>query len=166
MASAEHSAFIDTAANVIAIVVIAIVPIVLIAVFWLVHIIPEKVAEQRHHPQKEAIKVLCLLSLVFGGLLWPLAWLWAYSKPVLHQLAYGRDRHDEYYAEEAQAEPAQPAAQSEELQQDEVQQEIEKLRLELHLLAKRSERAPELEYIEHRLEALEQVARAAGQRGR
>ena len=25
---------------------------------------------------------LCLLSLVFGGLLWPIAWLWAYTKPV------------------------------------------------------------------------------------
>jgi hypothetical protein len=32
-----------------------------------------------------------LLSLVFGGLLWPIAWLWAYSKPVLYKLAYGTD---------------------------------------------------------------------------
>jgi CBS domain containing-hemolysin-like protein len=30
-------------------------------------------------------------------MLWPFAWLWAYSKPVLHQLAYGRDKHDSYY---------------------------------------------------------------------
>ena len=57
---------------------------------------PEKIAERRGHPQLDAIKTLCLLSLVFGGLLWPIAWLWAYSKPVLHQLAYGTDRipHD------------------------------------------------------------------------
>jgi hypothetical protein len=28
--------------------------------------------------------------------LWPLAWLWAYSKPVLYKMAYGTDRvaHD------------------------------------------------------------------------
>jgi len=31
------------------------------------------------------------LSLVFGGLLWPIAWIWAYTKPVLHKLAYGTD---------------------------------------------------------------------------
>jgi type 1 glutamine amidotransferase len=45
-----------------------------------------------HHPQTKAIQVLCLLSLVFGGLLWPLAWLWAYSKPVFYRMAYGEDR--------------------------------------------------------------------------
>ena len=35
--------------------------------------------------------MLCLLSLFFGGLLWPIAWLWAYSKPVLYKMAYGTD---------------------------------------------------------------------------
>ena len=29
---------------------------------------------------------------MFGGLLWPLAWLWAYTKPVLYQMAYGTDK--------------------------------------------------------------------------
>jgi hypothetical protein len=29
---------------------------------------------------------------VFGGLLWPIAWIWAYSKPVMHKLAYGHDK--------------------------------------------------------------------------
>jgi CBS domain containing-hemolysin-like protein len=100
MATAEPSSFVDSAANVIAIFVIVLVPCAGIALFWMVHVLPEKIAERRHHPQQEAIKVLCLLSLVFGGLLWPFAWLWAYSKPVLHQLAYGRDKHEAYYADE------------------------------------------------------------------
>jgi hypothetical protein len=52
---------------------------------------PEKIAEKRHHPQSKAIQTLCLLSLFFGGLFWPLAWLWAYSKPVLYKMAYGKD---------------------------------------------------------------------------
>jgi len=104
MTTAEPSSFVDTAANVIAIVVIVIVPVAGIALFWMVHVLPEKIAERRHHPQKEAIKVLCLLSLVFGGLLWPFAWLWAYSKPVLHQMAYGRDKHDEYYEDAVEPE--------------------------------------------------------------
>ena len=61
------------------------VPALLIYVFWMIHILPEKIAERRGHPQADAIKTLCLLSLVFGGMLWPIAWLWAYSKPVLLQ---------------------------------------------------------------------------------
>ena len=89
----------DTAASVIAWVVICFVPIVVIVLFWLVHVLPEKIAEKRHHPQKDAIHTLCLLSLAFGGLLWPLAWLWAYTKPVGYKLAYGTEKHDDYYAE-------------------------------------------------------------------
>src|SRR5204863_1001842 len=78
-------------ANGISWVVLVIAPIIGIAVFWLVHILPEKIAHKKKHPQTRAIQCLCLLSLCFGGLLWPIAWLWAYSKPVLHKLAYGTD---------------------------------------------------------------------------
>jgi CBS domain containing-hemolysin-like protein len=95
--------FVDKAANFLALFIIFVMPIGFIALFWMVHVLPEKIAAKRHHPQKEAIHVLCLLSLVFGGLLWPLAWLWAFTKPVLHQMAYGRDRNDEFYAREGTA---------------------------------------------------------------
>jgi hypothetical protein len=88
---------IDRVANWLAIFILFLVPVGGIILFWLVHVLPERVAERRHHPQKDAIRTLCLLSLVFGGMLWPIAWLWAYSKPVLHQLAYGRDKHEDYY---------------------------------------------------------------------
>ena len=83
-------------ADVLSWIIIFIVPAVAITVFWLVHILPEKVAEKRQHPQAKAIQCPCLLSLFFGGLLWPIAWLWAYSKPVLYKLAYGTDKvaHD------------------------------------------------------------------------
>jgi len=89
----------DTMADVLAIVVLCIVPIAAIVLFWLVHILPEKIAEKRHHPQKDSIKTLCLLSLVFGGMLWPIAWLWAYTKPIGYRLAYGTDKHDDYFHE-------------------------------------------------------------------
>jgi CBS domain containing-hemolysin-like protein len=78
-------------ANGIAWVVIVIAPIIGIVVFWLVHILPEKIAHKKKHPQTRAIQCLCLLSLVFGGLLWPFAWLWAFSKPVLYRMAYGTE---------------------------------------------------------------------------
>ena len=91
----------DKVADIMAIVVLIVVPVVAIVVFWLVHILPEKLAHQRHHPQRAAIQVLCLLSLVFGGLLWPLAWLWAFTKPVLYRSSYGTDKHEDYYDEMA-----------------------------------------------------------------
>ena len=86
----------DTAADVISWIALIIVPVVAIAVFWLVHILPEKIAEKKRHPQAKAIQVLCLLSLAFGGMLWPIAWLWAYTKPVLHKMAYGTDVDDSH----------------------------------------------------------------------
>jgi len=87
----------DTVADYVALVVLIIVPIGAIVLFWMVHVMPEKIAEKRHHPQKDAIHTLCLLSLVFGGLLWPFAWLWAYTKPVAYKVAYGTEKHDDYY---------------------------------------------------------------------
>ena len=92
----------DTAADILAIVVLIVVPAIVIVLFWIVHVLPEKIAHKRHHPQRDAITTLCLLSLVFGGLLWPLAWIWAYTKPVGYRMAYGTDRHPEYYDEMAE----------------------------------------------------------------
>ena len=91
----------DTMADVLAIVVLIIVPVLVIVLFWIVHVLPEKIAHKRHHPQRDAITTLCLLSLVFGGMLWPLAWIWAYTKPIGYRMAYGTDRHPEYYDEMA-----------------------------------------------------------------
>lgn len=92
----------DKVADILAIVVLILVPVVGVVIFWLVHILPEKFAHKRHHPQRDAIQVLCLLSLVFGGLLWPLAWLWAFTKPIGYRMAYGTDKHDDYYGEQAE----------------------------------------------------------------
>ena len=90
-ASLFHGETLDAIANGIAWVVLVIAPIIGITVFWLVHVMPEKIAHKKKHPQTHAIHCLCLLSLCFGGLLWPIAWLWAYTKPVMHKLAYGTD---------------------------------------------------------------------------
>ena len=92
----------DTAADVLTWVVLVFAPVVGIAAFLLVHILPEKIAEKKRHPQAKAIQCLCLLSLAFGGLLWPLAWLWAYTKPVLHKMAYGTDVIEELEHEKAE----------------------------------------------------------------
>ena len=40
---------------------------------------------------------------VFGGLLWPIAWIWAYTRPIGYSMAYGTDKHEDYFAEWASA---------------------------------------------------------------
>ena len=146
-----HAAFLsgealDTAADWLAIIVLIVVPIGAIILFWLVHILPEAIAEKQHHPQKHAIKTLCLLSLVFGGLLWPLAWIWAYTKPVLHKMAYGTDKHEDYYTELAQKQ----AGDARELKED-----VARLRGELDVLAAKGEVPDELADIRDQLVELE-----------
>jgi CBS domain containing-hemolysin-like protein len=135
----------DKAADVIAIFAIVLVPAVLIALFLYVHILPEKIAEQRQHPQKAAIKALCLMSLAFGGLLWPLAWLWAYSRPVAYKLAYGTEKHEDYFkeaGEQAEKGIIAPAL-------------LDEVRLELDGLAARGQLTPELRDIRNRLASLQ-----------
>ena len=92
--AAAHASFLqgealDNFAMGMAWFVVVVMPIAGIAIFWKLHVLPEKIAAARHHPQKDAIHVLCLLSLAFGGLLWPIAWLWAYTRPTTTLLAYG-----------------------------------------------------------------------------
>jgi CBS domain containing-hemolysin-like protein len=134
----------DTAATYIAWFVVGVVPIVLIVLFWMVHVMPEKIAAKRHHPQQEAIHTLCLLSLVFGGLLWPFAWLWAYTKPVGYRLAYGTEKHDDYYVA-----MAQKARAGELLEADLVQ-----LRHELDAMAAKGTLPPPLQGLRRELDAV------------
>ena len=84
---------IDGFANFISWVVLIVLPIGFIAGFWYVHILPDTIAKRREHPQRDAIHALCLLSLFVGGLLWPFAFLWAYTRPTMYKLAYGTDKY-------------------------------------------------------------------------
>jgi hypothetical protein len=152
---AASGGFQDKAATFLAVFIIIVMPIGGIALFWLVHVLPEKIAEKRHHPQKDAIHVLCLLSLVFGGMLWPLAWLWAYSKPVLYKMAYGRDKHEDHYEELEGAQNAAPPLEP-------LHEELARLRRDLDALEKRGELPSAMKEIRERLARLE--SRAAPQR--
>src|SRR3954466_11455677 len=96
----------DTAALVMALVVVFIVPVVAIVVFWIVHVLPEKIAQPGHRPQRGATTTLCPLSLVFGCLHRPIAWLWAFTRPVAYRMAYGTDKHEDYYDEMAEKQRA------------------------------------------------------------
>ncbi|AZQ64480.1 DUF3302 domain-containing protein [Flammeovirga pectinis] len=75
---------VNTIADIMSWVVICVVPVVGAIVFWKIHVIPEEIAKKRNHPQADSIHIMCLLSLIMGGMLWPVALIWAYSNP--HQV--------------------------------------------------------------------------------
>ena len=141
----------DTAADWLALLVLFLVPVGGIILFWLVHILPEKIAENRHHPQKDAIKTLCLLSLAFGGMLWPIAWLWAYTRPVLFKAAYGVERHESYYEEMGDKAKAGQLPR----------EEIRHLRGELEAMAAKGALPPALASLRAELDTLHERAAAA-----
>jgi len=149
-ASLFHGETLDAVAMGIAWFVVLVVPIAVIVLFWLVHIMPEKIAEKRHHPQKEAINTLCLLSLVFGGMLWPIAWLWAYTRPVAYRMAYGTDRHEDYFDDMS------TKARGGEL----LESELAHLRDELDAMAARGQLPPKLKVLREDLAMLQKPAAA------
>jgi CBS domain containing-hemolysin-like protein len=145
----------DTVAHGLALFVLFFVPIGGIVLFWLVHVLPEKIAEKRHHPQKDAIHTLCLLSLVFGGLLWPLAWLWVYTRPIGYRLAYGTDKHDDYYREMAHEARAGKLARA----------DIARLKSELDDIAASNKLSAELKAVRDEFEAVLSGATATDAKG-
>lgn len=144
---AAHASFLagealDTAANWLSWFVLFLVPVVAIGGFLFVHVLPEKIAEKRQHPHKDSIKVLCILSLFFGGMLWPIAWLWAYTKPVGYRAIYGSEKHDDYYlelGEEALAGKLPP-------------EDVEHLRIELAAMQAKGPLSPQLRALVERLD--------------
>jgi len=140
----------DKAAMYLAWFVIIFVPIGGIVLFWLVHVLPEKIAHKRHHPQRDAIQTLCLLSLVFGGLLWPIAWLWAYTKPAGYRLAYGTEKHDDYFHHMGRRAMAG--------QLDQV--ELDHLREELDAMSERGSLSAELKKLRRELDGAKVAAPA------
>ena len=110
--AAEHEGEkLDKIADVLTWIVLILVPIIGTVVFLAIHIIPEKIAEKKQHPQAGAIQCLCLLSLVFGGVLWPLAWLWAFTKPMFYKMAYGTDKVAHGHDDTAQPPPDKEEAE-------------------------------------------------------
>jgi hypothetical protein len=141
----------DKAAMGIAWFILVFLPIGAIVLFWMVHVMPEKIAHKRHHPQTDAIKTLCLLSLVFGGMLWPIAWLWAYVKPIGYRMAYGTEKHDDYFhhmGEKALAGQLDPF-------------ELDHLREELDVMAEKGSLSAELKELRRDLATAKSAADTA-----
>ena len=90
----------DVVADWLTVFVLILVPVVGISLFWMVHILPEQIAPQAAPsatPRPSARCACCRSSSADCS--WPIAWIWAYTKPVMHQMAQcGTDKHDDYLA--------------------------------------------------------------------
>ncbi len=63
-------------------VILVVLGLLGVLVFVELGSLPGKKAAQRNHPQAEAINILGWLGLLFGGVGWMLALVWAHMKPV------------------------------------------------------------------------------------
>jgi len=67
--------------DIIAFVVLAALPVAAVVIVVTVGSLPGQIARKRGHPQAAAITAAGWLGLVTGGLIWPLALIWAFLVP-------------------------------------------------------------------------------------
>lgn len=69
-------------------IVLVILIVTVVAGFIILAMLPGKIAKERGHPQHEAINVAGWLGAIFGGIFWPFALIWAFTKsPFLETVA-------------------------------------------------------------------------------
>ena len=68
--------------DIIAFAVFAILLVAGVIIVVLLGQLPGQIAQKRGHPQAAAINVTGWLGLVTGGVLWLVAMIWAFMKPV------------------------------------------------------------------------------------
>ena len=69
------------ALKIMALLVLLFVIAFVIYVLVLLGGLPGRIAEQRHHRQAEAIRIMGWLGLLSGGIVWAVALVWAYITP-------------------------------------------------------------------------------------
>lgn len=66
--------------DVFALVVLVVLLTVAVGGYTALAVIPGRVAVRRNHPRAEAVNVCAWCGFLTGGLLLPLAWIWAYAE--------------------------------------------------------------------------------------
>ena len=70
-----------TALDIFALIVLAILVAAALGILVFLGKWPGKIAEARGHPQTDAVRVAGWLGILSLGILWPLAFIWAHTKP-------------------------------------------------------------------------------------
>ena len=71
-----------TGLDVFALIVLLVLVAAGIAVWVILGMLPGRIARSRHHPQTDAINMCGWWGAVTMGLLSPVAYIWAYTKPI------------------------------------------------------------------------------------
>jgi len=74
-----------TGLDIFALIILFVLAAVVIAAFVVLGMLPGKIAHSRNHPQAEAINMCGWWGVITMGILMPLAFIWAYTKPVARQ---------------------------------------------------------------------------------
>jgi hypothetical protein len=80
--------------DIIAFVVLAVLPVAAVVIVVTLGSLPGQIARKRGHPQAAAITAAGWLGLVTGGLIWPLALIWAFLRPIAAGPALSAPRED------------------------------------------------------------------------
>jgi hypothetical protein len=86
-----------TGLDIVALVLLVLICLILVGALCTLAILPGRVALKRNYPYADAVRVGGWVTLLFGGLFWPLILVWAYaagpskSEAELEQLANIQD---------------------------------------------------------------------------
>lgn len=58
--------------------------------------LPGKIAAGRNHPQAEAVKMCGWIGILTMGILWPVAFIWAYTKPMRVAVGAAESEHSDH----------------------------------------------------------------------
>ena len=70
-----------TGLDVFALIVLAVLALTVLGVLVFLARWPGNIAQSRGHPQTDAIRIAGWLGVLSFGILWPLAFIWAHTKP-------------------------------------------------------------------------------------
>ncbi|MEA3411601.1 MAG: DUF3302 domain-containing protein [Pseudomonadota bacterium] len=71
-----------TGLELFALIVLLVILAAIVAIWVILGMYPGKIARERNHPQADAIAVCGWWGVITMGLLLPVAWIWAYTRPV------------------------------------------------------------------------------------
>ena len=70
-----------TGIDIFALFVLLVIAVTLVVIWVKLSMLPGKIARERGHPQSAAINACGWFGGLTMGLLWPLAFIWAYMRP-------------------------------------------------------------------------------------
>jgi hypothetical protein len=68
--------------DIFALIVLTVLALVALAAWVVLAMLPGRIARSRGHPQADAINAGGWLGAMLGGVLWPIFFVWAFTKPI------------------------------------------------------------------------------------